>query len=152
MGIQEEIKVRRFKSTQSKGIINVLYTANWFVSLVNQALKPMDLSEPQFNILSSLYEAKEEAMTVSELQQMMIQRSSNVTRIIDKLLSRGLVTRNVCPENRRKVDITITNEGKDIYKKSRKLVWKIQEVIENNIDESEAELLSTTLDKIRENQ
>ena len=107
--------------------MNIIFTGNWLLDRMSRVLKPLGLSEPQFNVLSSVYEARGGAVCVGEIQAMMIQRSSNVTRIVDKLLARGLVTRSEHPENRRKVEIRITDEGIDLYRRARRAVRDINE-------------------------
>ena len=92
-------------------IFQIITTGHWITDEVTRALKKFDITEPQFNVLRILKGARGKPLTVSTIQTHMVQRSSNVTRIIDKLLRKNLVERKECPTNRRKMDITITEEG-----------------------------------------
>lgn len=96
-----------------QAIIQIIRTGHWITDEVNKALKEYDITEPQFNVLRILRGAKGEPLTVGHIQNNMVQRSSNVTRIVDKLLKKDLVQRKECPTNRRKMDITITQNGLD---------------------------------------
>lgn len=152
MSIHTDIKVPRFKDPYNKGIVNIVYTGHWLVDDMNKSLKTVDLTEPQYNILSSLYESEDRYLTVSQLQQRMVQKSSNVTRIIDRLLRKNLVDRQVCPENRRKANISITDEGKELYRIARKKIWISQNQIKHRLSDEEMDLLSTLLDKLRDSE
>ncbi|MDC7232860.1 MAG: MarR family transcriptional regulator [Spirochaetales bacterium] len=152
MSIHTDIKVPRFKNPYNKGVVNIIYTGHWLVDAMNQALKGVDLTEPQYNVLSSLYGAGDTPLNVSQLQQRMVQKSSNVTRIIDKLLRKNLVDRQICPENRRKVNISITDEGKNLFRLAREQVWTSQSQTEHRLSDEELDLLSALLDKLRDSE
>jgi DNA-binding MarR family transcriptional regulator len=92
-------------------MLNIIYTGSWLVNNVNQTLKPFGITEPQYNVLRILRGQNGEAMNLFEIQSRMLQRMSNVSRLIDKLLDKGLVERKECKENRRMVDISITQAG-----------------------------------------
>lgn len=92
-------------------IHQIIKTGHWITDSVSSELKPFDISEPQYNVLRTLSSQKDQPLTVEQIGKQMIQRSSNVTRIIDKLLSKRLVSRKECPTNRRKMDIMITPAG-----------------------------------------
>jgi len=149
MGIREEIQATRFKSNYHEALINILYTGHWFLEKINRVLKEFNLTEPQFNILSSLYRHKGNPVTVQELQKRMIQQSSNVSRLVDKLVDHELVTRTTCPENRRKVDIMITPKGVELFKKALAKVNDLHSPISKRIKSEEAKMLSQILDKLR---
>ncbi len=152
MSIHTDIKVPRFKNPYNKGIVNIIYTGHWLVDAMNQTLKKVDLTEPQYNVLSSLYGAGDGPLTVSQLQQRMVQKSSNVTRIIDRLLRKNLVDRQICPENRRKVNISITEEGKELFRLAREQVWASQSQTGHRLSDKELDLLSALLDKLRDSE
>ena len=93
-------------------IHQIIRTGHWITDQISQELKEHDVTEPQFNVLRILRGRKGNPVTVVEIQEQMVQRTSNVTRIIDKLLVKGLVDRQECHANRRKMDITITEKGR----------------------------------------
>ena len=111
MRLEEEIKQPHFSDPFEKAILNVRFTNGWLDQIILSVLKQYGLSEEQYNVLRIL---KGQHPTPSPLQlisERMLNRMSNVTRLVEKLRRSGLVTREVCPENRRKVDILITEKG-----------------------------------------
>lgn len=109
--IEELIKTKPIKDPHERALLNIIYTGSWIINRVNATLKPYGISEPQYNVLRILRGQHGEAMNLFEIQSRMIQRMSNVSRLIDKLLDKGLVERTECKENRRMVDISITPKG-----------------------------------------
>lgn len=97
-----------------KTIHQIISSGHMITDIVGKELKEYGITEPQFNVLRILKGAKGKPITVQEIQQNMVQRSSNVTRIIDKLLTKGCVDRKECPSNRRKMDISITPVGLEL--------------------------------------
>ena len=109
-----------------KAIIEIIKMGHSLTDLVNKGLKEYNISEPQFNVMRILKGRKGVAITVHEIQADMIQKSSNVTRIIDKLLQRDFVKREECVSNRRKMDISLTKTGSDFLEILNKKVIKIK--------------------------
>ena len=92
-------------------VYRIITTGHWVTDQVSKELKEFGITEPQFNVLRILKGAKGKPVTVQQILDNMVQRSSNITRIVDKLITKGLVERKECPTNRRKMDITITDKG-----------------------------------------
>jgi len=132
-----------------KAIYEIIRTGHWMTDQVSIELKEFDISEPQFNVLRILKRRKGVPITVQEIQDKMVQRTSNVTRIIDKLLSKKLVERKECPSNRRKMDITITVEGIDFLKKLDQKVAAFHKPMVNNLSDEELTLLTTLIRKLK---
>ena len=109
--IGEEIKQMEFWSEYSKLLINVLYTASWLNGLQNGIFKEHKLTPQQYNSLRILRGQYPESASVNLLKDRMIDKMSNVSRIIDKLKAKDLVTRRPCRHDRRQVDVTITDKG-----------------------------------------
>lgn len=109
--IGDEIKQKQFNSPFNKLLINVLFTASWLEGCQNQIFKRYDLTLQQFNILRILRGQHPEPASVSLLRDRMIDKMSNVSRIVDKLKAKGLVTRRTCRNDRRQVDLKITDTG-----------------------------------------
>ena len=149
MSIRDDLNVKQFSSPYMEAVLNVLFTGHWLTDETNKVLRPMGLTEPQFNVLTLIYAARGKPISSQVIQSGMIQRQSNVTRIVDKLVRRGWVTRDTCPENRRKVDITITEEGKEAYKNARKAVMGFHSRLMGKISNKDAEQLSMLLDVLR---
>ena len=131
-----------------EAVLKILSTGHRLTDEVNQTLKPYDISEPQFNVLRILRGQKGNPITVQEIQERMIQRSSNVTRLVDKLLAKSLVHRSICEENRRKMDITITTKGLKLLKQLDKSLLKLHEAYRDRLSGQEAKNLKLLLDKL----
>jgi DNA-binding MarR family transcriptional regulator len=112
-------------------------------------LKPYDITEPQYNVLRILRGQHGETMSLFEIQDRMIQKMSNVSRLIDKLLDKGLVVRKECKLNRRKVDILITQKGLDLLTELEPHVDRTFALMAENLDAKQASLLGEMLDTMR---
>jgi len=148
MGIAEEIKQEKFKSEFSKAVVNILYTNAWISQQNIQMFKTHGLTTPQFNILRILRGQHPKPATVNLLIDRMLNKSSNASRIVDKLEQKGLVIRKQCSNDRRAVDVLISQEGLDLLEKMDDAMegWESKY---NKLSEEEAETLNTLLDKIR---
>src|SRR6476469_8377515 len=111
MRIEDEIKQPIFRSEHQKAYINLIFTAGWLQQRQAAAFKCFGLTLPQFNILRILRGQHPLPATVALLIERMLDKTSNASRIVDRLEEKKLVTRTVCPSNRRAVDIRITHAG-----------------------------------------
>ena len=111
MRIEDEIKQPTFRDELQKAHINLLFTAAWLQLRQATAFKPFGITLPQFNILRILRGQHPLPATVALLIDRMLDKTSNASRIVDRLEEKKLVTRTVCPANRRAVDIRITAAG-----------------------------------------
>jgi len=127
----------------------IITTGHWITDRVGQVLKEADATEPQYNVLRILADAKGKPVAVGKILEGMVQRNSNVTRIVDRLLSKGFVERKECPTNRRKMDITLTEEGKVYLKKLDRIVYRFQKPMMDNLTNEELETLRTLVKKFR---
>jgi DNA-binding MarR family transcriptional regulator len=149
MKIEDEIQQKVFKSEQHKALINVFFTGN-FLSLKQAAVfKPFGVTLPQFNVLRILRGQHPEPATVNLLMERMLDKTSNVSRIMDKLEAKGLATRKQCPNDRRSVDILITELGLELLKRMD-AAMETQQIGLQNLTETEAIELNRLLDKIRD--
>ena len=137
------------KESFFKAILQVLITGHRLTEQVNQALKPYKISEPQYNVLRILRGQKGNPIAVQNIQSRMIQRSSNVTRIVDKLLEKGLVNRTICPENRRKMNVTITQKGQELLLHLDGVLSEMHEPLMNKLTQEESETLANILNKLQ---
>ena len=148
MGIDKDIQQKVFKSVHQKAAINVMYTASFLSLQAQQLLKTFDLTLPQFNILRILRGQYPKATTVNDLIARMIDKSSNASRIVEKLRAKNLVERKVCENDRRSVDVNITGSGLELL--DRIDIQEHQFFLGlHSLTNEEAELLSTLLDKGR---
>ena len=149
MRIEEIIKTTFPMAQEKKALLNVMYTQNVIADQFNELLKPFDLSAEQFNVLRILRGQKGNAVNMCTIQERMIAKTSNTTRLVDKLLLKGLVLREICPQNRRKMEITITPKGIELLKQLDPLVEAHEKKFGNNLSEKELAQLNTLLEKFR---
>ena len=149
MKIEEEIKQSAFKSEYHKAYINMLYTANWLEQEQSNLFKPFGVTLPQYNVLRILRGQHPKPATVSLLIERMLDKTSNVSRIVDKLEAKDLVTRKQCPNVRRTVDVLITDKGLALLKEMDDLDSGSKTGI-RNLTEEETTELNRILDKIRD--
>ena len=126
-----------------------MYTQNVVNDKFNEILKPYDLSGEQYNVLRILRGQKGNPANMCIIQERMLAKNSNTTRLIDKLLLKDLVTRNVCPNNRRKIEVLITQKGLDLLTELDPKVDEHEKLFANNLSEDEITLLNTLLEKYR---
>jgi DNA-binding MarR family transcriptional regulator len=149
MRIEEIIKTTFPMAQEKKALLNVMYTQNVIADQFNELLKPFDLSAEQFNVLRILRGQKGNAVNMCTIQERMIAKTSNTTRLVDKLLLKELVLREICPQNRRKMEITITPKGIELLKQLDPLVEAHEKKFGNNLSEKELAQLNTLLEKFR---
>lgn len=149
MGIAEEIKQTRFKSEYSKAIINIIYTNSWLHQKHLEVFKEHGLTTPQFNILRILRGQHPNPSTVNLLIDRMLDKSSNASRIVDRLEQKKLVVRKQCANDRRAVDVFISEEGLKLLAHLDLQMEKLEGETKN-LTEEEAAMLNSLLDKMRE--
>jgi MarR family 2-MHQ and catechol resistance regulon transcriptional repressor len=142
--LSKDIK-SRFDNQRVKALINILYTANWITAQQNEFFKSYGLSPQQYNILRILRGAGE-PLNVQSIKERMIDRSPNVTRLMDKLCAKQLIERLPCDVDRRVVKINITQTGLDLI---NAIPQDFNHKVFKNLSEKEAEQLSDLLDKLR---
>lgn len=150
MRIEEVIKSSIALDDSKKIILNILYTQSVINDRFNELLKPYDVSGEQYNVLRILRGQKGKPANMSLIQERMIAKNSNTTRLIDKLLIKELVTRKVCPENRRKIEVLITPKGLDLLTKLDPEVIRNEEQLSLNLTEDEQTQLIQLLEKYRQ--
>jgi DNA-binding MarR family transcriptional regulator len=132
-----------------KTVINILYTQNLLQDSFNDILKPFEISVEQFNVLRILRGQNGKPANMSLIQERMIAKTSNTTRIVDKLLTKSLVTREICPHNRRKMEVNITPKGLELLLKIDPKVDQFEQKLHVNLSTTEAEMLNQLLEKYR---
>jgi DNA-binding MarR family transcriptional regulator len=146
--IEKAIHQKEFKDLGVKSDVNIMYTASWLIAEKTRLLRPMDLSLPQFNILRILRGAKGDPVSVRYLAERMIDQSSNASRLVDKLVQKGLALRRECPSDRRLVEITITPQGLTAVEQATQAIAGHQRCF-SMLTDHEMQTLNTILDKIR---
>lgn len=149
MKIEQILKTKKELSSHKKIVVSILYTNSQLSNLLNGILKPFDISLQQFNVLRILRGQENKPVSLSVVQERMISKMSNTTRLIDKLIKKGLVQKDINQTNRRKVDINITKEGLEILNYVDNLIEKAEEDIVKKLSEEEKKELIRLLGKIR---
>jgi DNA-binding MarR family transcriptional regulator len=149
MRIEEIIKSSVTMDDSKKVILNLMYTQTVIADKFYEILKPYDLSSEQYNVLRILRGQKGCPANMCLIQERMIAKNSNTTRLIDKLLLKELVTREVCPENRRKIEVLITSKGLNLLEELDPKVLEHEKSFAANLSEAEIEQLNNLLEKYR---
>ena len=149
MKIEEIIKSTVTLDNSKKIILNLMYTQNVIAENFNEILKPYDLSGEQYNVLRILRGQKGIPANMCVIQERMLAKTSNTTRLVDKLLLKDLVTRNVCPDNRRKIEVLITQKGLDVLADLDQKVTEHENRFAKNLNPEELEQLNLLLEKYR---
>jgi DNA-binding MarR family transcriptional regulator len=149
MEIEKVVKSNINLDDSKKIILNIIYTQNVVADKFNEIIKPYDLSNEQYNVLRILRGQKGSPANMSIIQERMLAKNSNTTRLIDKLLLKELVTREVCPNNRRKIEILITNKGLELLKILDPKVAENENQFAENLSSDEKIKLNALLEKYR---
>ena len=149
MRIEDDLK-GRFRNEYHKGLINLIYTVKQLTYGFNQSLKKHGLTEPQYNILKILRGFRSEApLSIGFIKERMLDKNSDVSRIVDKLYTNGLVNRQENPTDRRQKDVIITESGLALLEKMDDCEKMIDNLL-SNLSLEEVQELNRLLDKIRE--
>lgn len=150
MKLEDELKMPKFRNPYQKASLNLMFTGEWMMARVDSLLKPYDISSQQFNVLRILRGQQGKPINLFTIQERMLNRMSNATRLVEKLRLKGLVTRELCEQNRRKVEISITEKGIGLLDSLDPLMKQLEEDTFKNLSEEEAQHLSDTLDRVRD--
>lgn len=148
--IEEEIKQKKFENEYHKLAINIMFSAAWLQSRHLQIFKPYGISGQQYNILRILKGQYPNPAPLKLLTERMIDKMSNTSRLVEKLMKKNLVERRICEGNRRQVDIVITQKGVDLLKEVAKRMEIENKRLSEAIQEKDAKLLNHLLDQLRE--
>ena len=151
MRIEDSIKQKKFANEHEKALVNLIYSGNWITGTHNKALKSHGISVQQYNILRILRGQKGNPISVNALINRMLDKMSNASRLVEKLRQKGYVERKVCPEDRRQVDVFITQKGLELLDTANDTILSINKESIQLLSDSEVEQLNFLLDKIREN-
>jgi len=148
MELQHEIKQKKFKSEYEKLIVNILFTSSWLGGLHHQLFKRYGLSHQQYNVLRILRGQHPAAASISLITDRMLDKNSNASRLVDKLLSKKYIERTVSAYDRRQKDICITKKGLALLAEMDPVIGEFVEQFQC-ISVEEAEQLNLLLDRLR---
>lgn len=149
MEIGKAIKHKKFNSSEQKVIVNLVFTSSWVNDMHDGVFKPFDLSMSQFNVLRILRGKYPLSVSPSEIKEVMLDKSPDVTRLCDRLQKKKLISRVQDSLNRRKMLVTITNQGLELLEKVDPAVEGTYFKVRERLSEEELETLSDLLDKLR---
>ncbi|MFD2574483.1 MarR family winged helix-turn-helix transcriptional regulator [Spirosoma soli] len=150
MSIETDIKqTTPFKSPYQRLMVNLMYTSNWVADAQTQVLKPFGLTLQQFNVLRILRGQYPNPVKVSDITERMLDKMSNASRLVDKLVAKQLVVRTECPSDRRAVDVVITEQGLALLKRLDRRQNEWDESQQCKLTKEEATYLSQMLDRMR---
>ena len=148
MGIERDIHQEHFRNDYQKAIINLIYTFNWVRDQLQEPLADHHLTMQQYNILRILRGARQPISTL-QIREIMLDKMSDTSRIVDRLIVKELVKKTTCKRDKRLVDVVITDKGLDLLKGLENYSLEIDKVL-GNLSETEAKQLNLLLDKVRE--
>ena len=148
MGIEKDIQQTNFRNEFQKMSINIIYTANWLNEKIGQILATEDITQQQYNILRIL-RGSECPLSTLKIRERMLDKMSDTSRIVDRLIVKGLVEKTACIKDKRLVDITISKKGLQLLEKLDSLNEHIDSILKG-VSEKEAQAMNQILDKLRE--
>jgi DNA-binding MarR family transcriptional regulator len=148
MGLEKDIKQQHFTSENQKLIINLVFTNNWLTEKIRDFLSTEDITLQQFNILRILRGSHPRPLSTLTIRERMLDKMSDTSRIVDRLVLKGLVDKKTCPSDKRLVDISITEEGKKVLATIDQKEEEMMAVI-TNLNQGEMKMLNGLLDKMR---
>lgn len=149
MGIENDIQQSRFRNAHQKASINLIYTLGWIKDRTKCIFEAEDITSQQFNILRILRGSFPQPLSTLQIRERMLEKMSDTSRIVDRLIAKGLVKKVTCKSDRRLVDVIITDKGKKLLERLDAKQDEIDAVL-SNLSEKDANILSDLLDKIRE--
>ena len=150
MKLEEAIKQKSFRSERQKLNINFIYTYSWIVNHQKPIYEEYGLTMQQYNVLRILRGNHPNPYSTHMIRDRMLDKMSDVSRIVDRLCKKGLVDSNQCSSDKRLVDVIITDEGLKLLKEMDKVVNKMENMF-NNLSSKEQIKLNELLDKLRNN-
>ena len=147
MKIEEEIKQQKFKTPLQKAVLNLLYTTSWMQGKQKDIFKSFGITLQQFNILRILRGQHPNGTSATEIKSRMLDKNSDVSRLLDRLLAKKVITKRVSSNDKRAADVNLTEEGLELLKAIDKKQNQIDSVL--TLSDDEALMLSDLLDKSR---
>lgn len=151
MQIEKVVRVRQFMNAWHKARVNLLYSGNWLKGEIKDFLSDYEVTQQQFNVLRILRGSRPQPLTTADIRSRLLDRMSDASRIVDRLCKKGLVEKARNSQDRRLVDVSITEVGLELLSSIDANVDTFDGIMQN-LSEEEAEQLSSLLDKLRANK
>ena len=148
MGIDKDIQQTAFRNEYQKMGINIIYTANWLNERIAHILNSEKITQQQYNILRIL-RGSEAPLSTLKIRERMLDKMSDTSRIVDRLVTKELVEKSACVKDKRLVDITLSKKGLLLLEKLDHFNDQIDAILKG-INEKEASTINQILDKLRD--
>ncbi|MDP4151491.1 MAG: MarR family transcriptional regulator [Bacteroidota bacterium] len=148
MTLEKDINQTKFRNEHQKATVNIIYTNNWIMERISKIFDAAGITSQQYNILRILRGAGK-PLSTSQIRQRMLDKMSDSSRIVDRLVLKGMVKKNDCKSDKRLVDIVITSKGLKLLEKIDAYNGRVDSIM-MNLSETEAKALNKLLDKIRD--
>ena len=148
MAIEQEIQQPKFKTEHQRALVNLLFTYGWSIERIKQLVTCEGITHQQYNILRILRGSLPKPLSTLQIRERMLDKMSDTSRIVDRLIAKGLVKKGTCKTDRRLVDVMITDKGKKMLERLDERQDELDNII-GNLTSKEAATLSEFLDKIR---
>lgn len=148
VSLEKELHQEQFRSEAERAFVNLIFTASWFQNRFQAFLKPFGLTPQQYNILRILRGQKEKPISLNAVKNRMLEPNSDTSRIIDRMVRKGIIDRKPCAHDRRQVDLTLTAKGHELLDR---VGFDLDPVIGSIhcLGHEEQQALSGLLDKLR---
>ncbi|WP_341834938.1 MarR family transcriptional regulator [Chitinophaga pollutisoli] len=146
--IEKLISIRNFTSEHHKGLVSLIFVGNWIISKHQNFFKEYDITMQQFNILRILRGQHPKSASINTLKERMLDKMSDVSRLVERLRKAELVERKSCEADRRAVDVKISTKGLDLLKEIDEKLDKLEEPLKQSLSDKEMVQLNKLLDKI----
>jgi DNA-binding MarR family transcriptional regulator len=150
MGIDKDIHQSQFRTVQNKAMVNILFTSSWMMERIKNFVKTEGITPQQYNILRILRGAGHPLSTL-QIRERMLDKMSDTSRVVDRMITKGLVIKTVSEKDKRMVDIAITPQGLQKLENLDKRNDDLDAIL-RNLSEDELCTLSNLLDKLRNHQ
>jgi DNA-binding MarR family transcriptional regulator len=148
MKIESVLKIKLPLAHSKRTVVHIMYSGDYILNKINSILKPFELTSQQYNVLRILRGQRGEPVTLSIIQERMINKNSNASRLIDKLVNKRFVIREIDANNRRKLKISITKKGEHLLNEIDPLIDEIETETTKKLSKKEHEILNALLEKI----
>lgn len=148
MGIEKDIQQLVFRNEYQKATINIIFSANWLHERINIFLEEEDITQQQFNIMRILRGSRKPLSTL-QIRERMLDKMSDTSRIVERMLKKGLVEKKICSTDKRLVDVILSEEGYTILEKIDRKNTEMDNILQH-LSADEAETLNRLLDKMRD--
>lgn len=148
MSIEQDIKQATFRNSRQKAIVNIIYTYGWMMERLKNFLATEDITPQQYNILRILRGSFPVPLSTLQIRERMLDKMSDTSRIVDRLVAKGLVQKTVCPKDKRLVDVLISESGQELLKRLDAKSEEMDNIL-GGLSADAAQELSDLLDQVR---